>query len=64
MENNLKKSFLHISRPYFNKKKDWCFLIQETSCAYLSSSTGEIIYIYVKVNEEWVLYNKLTLSVS
>ncbi len=64
MENNLKKSFLHISRPYFNKKKDWCLIVKETNCAYFNFSTGETIYIYVKVDEEWELYNKITLSVS
>ncbi len=64
IENNPKKKYLSISMPFFNYTKDWCVIVKSKHIPYTDTGGSGVMYIYVKVNEKWVLYNAINLWLS
>lgn len=59
-----RKKYLSISKPLFNKKKDWCVIIKYQYIPYTDTGGNKGMYIYVKVDDKWFLYNTITLSLT
>lgn len=62
IKNNPKNKYLSISKPFFNCSKDWCFIIKSLFIPHTGMGRSHEMYIYIKVNDRWVLYNTITLS--
>jgi len=60
VKNNPRNKYISISKPIFNRNKDWCFIVKSHFIPYVQVGGG-IMEIYVKVNKVWVLYHTLTL---
>ncbi|MGB1307897.1 MAG: hypothetical protein ACPG6B_03235 [Oceanihabitans sp.] len=63
-KNNPKKKYLSISQPFFNCQKNWCFIVKSEFIPYTYTGGNKLMYIYVKVDNIWILYSILNLSVS
>jgi len=61
IKNNPKHKYLSISKPFFNCNKDWCFIVKSQYIPYTSTGGNGVMYIYVKVDDLWVLYNTIDL---
>lgn len=61
---NQKNKYLSISKPFFNCEKNWGFIVKSEYTPYSNSGGNAVMYIYIKVDSKWILYNTLTLSLT
>ena len=54
-------TILRISKPFFNCTNDWAIL--RTVLYSKITSSGDVLSIYRKIDDKWVLYHKLELSI-
>jgi hypothetical protein len=64
IKNNPKKKFLSISKPFFNCNRDWCIIVMSEYIPYTDTGGNALMYIYIKINEKWILYDVLNLSLT
>lgn len=64
IKNNPKKKYISISQPFFNDVKDWCFIIKNEFIPYTNTGGNSVMFIYIKIDDIWILYNTLTLSLT
>jgi hypothetical protein len=62
--NNPKKKYLSISKPFFNFSKDWCVIVKSQYIPYTNTGGSGVMYIYVKVQDKWILYNIINIWLS
>lgn len=53
-----------ISKPFFNKSKDWGMIINSEYIPYTNTGGSGLLYIYTKIDNKWVLYNVINLWLS
>jgi hypothetical protein len=61
---NPKKKYLSISRPFFNYNKDWCVIVKSQYIPYTNTGGSGVMYIYVKADDKWILYNVINIWLS
>ena len=61
---NQKTRYLSISKPIFNCKKNWSFIVKSEYTPYTNSGGNAVMYIYIKVDSKWILYNTINLSLT
>lgn len=59
-----KNKYLSISKPIFNKKKDWCVIVKSQFVPYFNAGGSGEMYVYVRVEGKWILYNVISLWVT
>lgn len=64
IKKNPQKKFLAISKPFFNCKKDWCLIVKSEHIPYTDTGGNALMYIYIKIDDQWILYNVLVLSLT
>lgn len=62
IKNNSEKNYLSISKPFYNCKKDWCFIIKSKYIPIADTHSGLVMHIYVKSNGKWILYNTINVG--
>ncbi len=64
IKKNPKKKYLQISKPFFNCNNNWCFIVKSEFIPHTNIGGNKLMYIYVNIKNEWILYNILNLSTS
>jgi len=64
VKENPKKKYLSVSRPFFNHNKDWCAIVKSQYIPYTNTGGSGVMYIYVKVQDKWILYNIINIWLS
>jgi len=59
-----KNQYLSISKPFFNCNRDWCFIIKSKYIPYVQAGGNGQMFIYIKINGKWILYNRVDLWLS
>ena len=56
-----KNTYLSISKPLFNPNKDWCIIVKSSYNPFFNAGGGGMLYIFVKVDDKWILYYRFSL---